>query len=290
MQHHFGAAQQQAASAQPPAESKQTAPAQHSLLHRGASTEHQQVLAATQILTDVLAEAPAQHSLLHRGASSDHRQAPRQVLLAEAPARHSLLHRGASSDHRQALAAPQTFLRGLLADRALAAGTEQTASNAAVQTKPAAATAQELPAQPPLPQQWAASNYTPSQMSAQLAYAAFVLHMNMCGAPPLQTAISLVFPPDALQQRLDQLFMRQAYGRCHLIPKAANPGAASPYSQSSEAPNTWRAAVLGLIDWLVEVHHEGIVEGDPGAKQHRALLLCTVKKAAGKVQVQLSAT
>ena len=260
MQHHFGAAQQQAAAAQPPAESRQTGPAQHSLLHTGASTEHLQVLAATQMLKDMLAEAPAQHSLPHRGASSDHRQAP---------------------------AAPQTFLRGLRADPALAAGTEQTASNAAVQTKPAAATTQGVPAQPPLPQQWAASKYTPSQMSAQTAYAAFFLHMNMCGAPPLKTAIGLVFHPDALQHQLDQQFMGHAYSMCHLIPKAANPGAASPYSQSSKAPNTWRAAVLGLIDWLVEVHHQGIVEGDPGAKQHRALLLCTIGKA-GNMQVQLA--
>lgn len=223
MQRHFGAAQQQAAAAQPSAETKQT--------------------------------APAQHSLLHRGASLDHRQSPAATLLS-----------------------------GLLVDPMLAAVTRQIASNAASQTKTAAAPTYGVPAQPPLPQQWATSNYTPSQMSAQLAYAAFVLHMNMCGAPPLETAIGLVFPPDALQHQLDQQFMRHAHSRCQLT---ANPDAPLPYSQLLEAPDTWRAAVLGLIDWLVEVHHQGIVEGDLGAKQHRALLLCTVGKA-GKVQVQLA--
>lgn len=203
-----------------------------------------------------------------------------------APAQHSLLHRGASSDHRQAHAAQQTFLRGLLADPAFASDRGQTASDAALQTTTAAAATQGVLTQPPLPQQWSTATHKEWQGPPGQAYNAFVLHMSkhMHDALPLDKAIGLVFPPKALEHQLDQQFMEHARNRCLLILKAANPHAAVPYSQSSEAPNTWRAAVLGLLDWLVGVHRQGAVADDPHAKQLHSMLFCTL----GKVQVSLA--
>lgn len=203
-----------------------------------------------------------------------------------APAQHSLLHRGASSDHRQAHAAQQTFLRGLLADPAFASETGRTASDAALQTTTAAAATQGVLTQPPLPQQWSTATHKEWQMSPGQAYTVFVLHMSkhMHDALPLDKAIGLVFPPKALEHQLDQQFMEHARNRCLLIPKAANPHAAVPYSQSSKTPETWRAAVLGLLDWLVGVHHQGAVADDPHAKQLHAMLFSTL----GKVQVSLA--
>ena len=202
-----------------------------------------------------------------------------------APAQHSMLHRGASSEHRQARASQQTVLSGLLADPAVAANREWAASDAALQTRTAAATAQEGVRQPPLPQQWSASTHDQKQMSPELAYTAFVLHMNKHHALPLDEAIALVFPPDALEHQLDQQFMEHARSRCLLLLKAATPHTAVPYSQSSETPNTWRAAVLYLFDWLVEVHRQGVLADDHHAKQHRRMLFHTLRK----VQVSLAA-
>ena len=223
---HCSIVPQQAATAQPPAETKQIAPAQHSLLHRGTLSDLQQAQSAQ-----------------HAGNPS----------------------------------------RGLLADPASAAGTGQNAREAALQTAAADST-QGVLTQPPLPQQWSASN-------SQLAYAAFEQHMSkyIDGATTLDTAVGLVFPHDALQHQLDQQFMEHARSRCQLISRPAQPQAALPYSQSSEAPNTWRAAVLGFLDWLMEAHYQGIVARHRGATQQCVMLSRSLSVQLERLQVRLGA-
>ena len=203
-----------------------------------------------------------------------------------APAQHSLLHRSTVLDHGQAQAAQHTLPRKAALPAAIRG---RTASNAALQAKTGANTTQWVFPESTLPQGW--SMPMDMQSTPQLAYAASLQHMKsyIGGAPMLDTAVGLVFPPDALQHQLDQQFMEHACERCQLIPKVAQPHAALPYSQSPEAPSTWRAAVLRLIDCLVEVQYQGVVAKDLDASQHHAMLYRTLSMRLEKLQVRLAA-
>ena len=208
-----------------------------------------------------------------------------------APAQHSLLHRGTTSDYRQAQAAQHTLPSSLLADPTSAALRGRAASNAALQAKIGVSTTQGVFTLPSQPQEWSASIDLQQNSTPQLAYAAFMQYMKnkIGGDPMLDTAVASVFPPDALQHQLDQQFMEHARNRCQVIPKVAQPHTTLPYSQSSEAPNTWRSAVLRLIECLVEVHYQGVVAKDLDASQQHAMLFRTLSMQLEKLQVRLAA-
>ena len=265
---------QQSAAVQPLAEIRQAAPAQHSLLHRGNPSDHRQAQ-ATQgptFLRGLLADssvADRGHTARVAQAVAEQPHQPHQSLLSKAPKQ--------ASPHGplQAVAAATTA-----ATPAEAVAAAQ-AQSAALQAE-TVATTPGLPTQPPLPQQWLAAlplPHTTQTLPAQ-AYAAFAAYMKPRIADvPLRTTIGLVFPPNALQDQLDQQFLEHACSRCELVPKAAQRHAALPYSHSSEPPATWRAAVLGCIDWLVEVHQQGILAKDREACKHHAMMFNTLKAA-----------